>query len=121
MVAEFQHLGFIVFGLLCIYYGLVGIRQREISFGLRGSAANKHQIVLTGHNAIACSAGVILGGFLLGLPNLLRFLFKLTDAVVSIFDVAGIAIIFASFALTTIFQVAVDVGRELGGQEPREK
>jgi hypothetical protein len=99
----------------------MGIKRREISFGLRGSASDKHQVILTGNYAIACSIGVILGGLLLALPRLLRLPLSLTDEIVSIFDVVGIVAILASFFLTIIFQVAVDLGRSLGKQEPREK
>ncbi len=120
-IATFTYLMSGIFSVSVIVYGAMGIKRRKISWGLRGSLAHKHQIVLTGNYAIFCSIGLIIGGLLVGLANVLRFNFDLTDATIAILEVASVVILFASCILTTIFQAAVDIGRELGGQSLREK
>ena len=119
--SEFRILAFIILGLSLVYYGIKGIKRRETSFGLGRSASNRNQIVLTGNYAIACSIGVILGGLLLALPNILRAPLEITEDMLSIFDTVGIGLIVGSFFFTTVFQFAVDLGRSLGNQESREK
>ena len=121
MAVEYKNIAIILLGGFAIIYGLWGILQRKLDFGLRGGMGHKYKITLQGNYAIGGAVGVIIGGLLFVLPAFMKNQFDLSDALIGMFNAVGLVVMFSGVLLAAAFQFAVNLGRDLGEQPTEEE